>query len=311
MIGQILSTLLDVILPLSIPVAAGAVLVRFRKLETAHLLTLVLYFLAPVLIFRTLLTAQLSSGDVRDSLLFSFLNLAVMWALSAGLSRLLRLPPPETAGLSLVATLTNSVNYGLPLVLLAYGKAGLDKASVYVILQMIIVHTFGVFFAARSRFSVRGAIKSVFSLPALYAAVLAILLRAFGISLPSGLDQGVSMVASAYSPVVLVVLGAQMAIVGQSAREHGPVPAFWAGLALRMLLSPLVAWSCLLVLGVTGTAFPVLLVLASMPVAVNAVILAEKFDAAPRLVSRCILWTTLASFVTLPLLLTVIGPAVP
>ncbi len=190
MIGQILSTLLDVILPLSIPVAAGAALVRFRKLETAHLLTLVLYFLAPVLIFRTLLTAQLSSGDVRDSLLFSFLNLAVMWALSAGLSRLLRLPPPETAGLSLVATLTNSVNYGLPLVLLAYGKAGLDKASVYVILQMIIVHKFGVFFAARSRFSVRGAIKSVFSLPALYAAVLAILLRASGSPFPQGWIKG-------------------------------------------------------------------------------------------------------------------------
>jgi predicted permease len=40
-----------------------------------------------------------------------------------------------------------------------------------------------------------------------------------------------------------------------------------------------------------------------MPVAVNAVILAEKFGAVPNIVSKCILWTTLASIVLLPVLI--------
>lgn len=306
LIQPILSTLLHVILPLSIPVAAGALLVRFRRLETSHLLTLVLYFLTPMLIFRTLLTAQLSAGDVRDAFFFSMLNLVVMWALAAISSRLLRLSTHEAAGLSLVATLTNSVNYGLPLVLLAYGTAGLDKASVYVVLQMIIVHTFGVYFAARSHFSVRDAIRSVFALPSLYAALLAVALRMAKWQLPAGLDQGVAMVASAYSPVVLVVLGAQMARVGQNSKGRSLGTASWVGLALRALVSPLAAWACLAILGITGTAFSVLLILASMPVAVNAVILAEKFDAAPGMVSRCILWTTLLSFFMLPVLITLL-----
>ncbi len=307
MLQPILSTLLHVILPLSIPVVAGALLVRFRRLETSHLLTLVLYFLTPVLIFRTLLSARLTLGDMRDAVLFSFLNLALMWGLSAASSRLLRLPAHEAAGLSLVATLTNSVNYGLPLVSLAYGQVGLDKASVYVVLQMIIVHTFGVYFAARSHFSVRNAVRSVFALPSLYAAILAVILRVAKLELPAGLDQGVSMVASAYSPVVLVVLGAQMAYVSQTSKGRSLGVASWAGLLLRALISPFAAWACLALLGISGTSFSVLLILASMPVAVNAVILAEKFNAAPGMVSRCILWTTLSSFLILPLLIVVLN----
>ncbi|EFU38853.1 Auxin Efflux Carrier [Paenibacillus vortex V453] len=56
----------------------------------------------------------------------------------------------------------------------------------------------------------------------------------------------------------------------------------------------------LAILSIKGTLFSVILILSAMPAAVNAVILAEEYDAAPKLVSRCILWTTLASFIVLP-----------
>jgi predicted permease len=46
-----------------------------------------------------------------------------------------------------------------------------------------------------------------------------------------------------------------------------------------------------------------LFILAGMPVAVNAVILAEKFNASPKFVSKCILWTTLISFIVLPFMI--------
>ena len=75
------------------------------------------------------------------------------------------------------------------------------------------------------------------------------------------------MIAEAYSPMVLLILG---------------------------------------LLGLDGMLRSVLAVEASMPVAVNSVILADKFDAASGLVSRCILWTTLASFAALPLLITLV-----
>ncbi|WP_342480806.1 AEC family transporter [Paenibacillus sp. FSL L8-0340] len=307
MIETVLSTLFKVILPLSIPVIAGALLGRFKNLDTKPLLTLYLYFLSPAIILDTLATAEISFDDVYKTLSFSLLNLFLLWGLANVLGRILKLAPAEAAGLTLVSTFTNSVNYGLPLVLLAFGQLGLDKASVYVIGQMVIVNTIGVYFAARSQFSVRSAVKSVFSLPAIYAAILALMLRALGLHMPDELASGVSMAAGAYSPVVLAILGAQMVKVKAAQTERNVQLAFWTGITVRLLLAPLLAALVLLLLNITGTLFSVLLILASMPVAVNSVVLAERFSSSPSLVSRCIVWTTLASFLVLPVLIVVVG----
>lgn len=307
MIDKVLSTLVEVIVPLSIPVISGALLGRYKNLDTKPLLTLYLYFLSPAIILDTLATAEISFDDVYKTLAFSLLNLLVLWALAKLLGRVLKLAPAEAAGLTLISTFTNSVNYGLPLVLLAFGQLGLDKASVYVIAQMVIVNTIGVYFAARSQFSAGSAVRSVFSLPAIYAAILALLLRALGLHMPQEIASGVSMVAGAYSPVVLAILGVQMVRVQTAQVARNVQLAFWTGMSVRLLLAPLSAALLLFLLNISGTLFAVLLILASMPVAVNSVVLAERFGSSPALVSRCILWTTLASFLVLPILISIVG----
>lgn len=278
---------------------------RFKNWDTRSLSTFSLYILSPALIFNTLLHAEITWTDVTSTFWFSIINLIALWALAELLSRIFRLGASEKAGLTLVSTFTNCVNYGLPLVLLAFGQLGLDKASVYVIGQMIIVNTVGIFFAARSEFTVKDAILSVFRMPSIYAAGIAIALRASNLSLPDTLDGGISMLAAGYSPVVLAILGAQML------RPKGAtVPwlpnvrrAFWTGLVVRLAAAPILSWLILTALQVEGTLFSVLLILASMPTAVNAVILAEQFNASPQFVSRCILWTTAASMLMLPIMI--------
>ncbi|WP_427051728.1 AEC family transporter [Paenibacillus sp. TC-CSREp1] len=305
MFTSFVMTLYHVFLPISLPVIGGMLLKRFKAWDTRPLSTFSLYILSPALIFHTLLHAEITWTDVTSTFWFSVLNLIALWALAELLSRIFGLGAPEKAGLTLVSTFTNCVNYGLPLVLLAFGQLGLDKASVYVIGQMIIVNTVGIFFAARSEFTVKKAIGSVFRMPTIYAAVVAILLRTFSISLPEALDGGVSMVATGYAPIVLAILGAQM-LRSKGDREpwqNNVRRAFWAGLVVRLAAAPLLSWLILKALHVEGTLFPVLLILASMPTAVNAVILAEQFGASPQFVSRCILWTTAASMLILPIMI--------
>ncbi|MGG1596656.1 AEC family transporter [Paenibacillus naphthalenovorans] len=305
MFQTVVSTLFQVIVPLSVPVIAGALLGRYRNLETKPLMTLYLYFLSPALILDTLNRANLSFDDIYKTLAFCILNLILMWAVANGLGRILKWSSSEIAGLTLISTFTNAVNYGLPLVLLAFGTLGLEKASIYVIIQMIIVNTIGIYFAARSQFSVKNAIQSVFSLPAIYAAMLAVVLRTLDVDLPAGIEKGVSLVAAAYSPVVLVILGAQMVSVSAEMDAKLQTP-FWMGMTVRLLVAPVVACFVLYVLNIEGILFSVMLLLASMPVAVNAVILAERFNASPRVVSKCILWTTLASFIVLPVMIALV-----
>ncbi|WEG11168.1 AEC family transporter [Pullulanibacillus sp. KACC 23026] len=306
MIEAILSTLWQVIVPLFIPVVMGAILFRFKNLDTKPFITVTLYFFTPALIFDTLTKAQISHGDVFKTFAFSVLNLILLWAVANAFGKLFKLPSDETAGLTLVSTFTNSVNYGLPLVLLAFGKAGLDKASVYVIMQMIIVNTIGIYFAARSQFSVKNALKSIFTLPAIYASIAAILFRMFDLHMPGGIAKGITMVSNAYSPIVLTILGAQMASVVMAKEEHKAQLSLWVGFLTRLVLSPFIALLCFYLLHIHGILESVLLVLACMPVAVNAVILAQKFNASPKLVSKCILYTTLLSFLFLPVLIVLI-----
>lgn len=307
---NLLHTLYQVFLPISLPVIGGILLKRFRNLDSKPIATMSLYVLTPAIVFNTLLHADISLNDIGTTISFSLLSLVLLWAIAIGMSRILQLNKEEQAGLTLISTFTNCVNYGLPLVLLAFGQLGLDKASVYVIGQMIIVNTVGVFFAARSQFSVKQAGLAIFRLPAIYATLIAVILRVTDIALPTALDSGFVMLAAAYSPVALVVLGTQMISVGSTSATvtanqttQSSNRAFWAGLSIRLLVAPLLSWLLLTWLQVEGILFSVLLILTSMPTAVNAVILAGQFNAAPKLVSRCILWTTLASFILMPVLI--------
>ena len=73
MIQNLFSTLFQVIVPLSLPVLAGALLSRFKQLEIKPLLTLVLYYLTPVLIFQYINEGgSFTSGYLFNSSLFSY-----------------------------------------------------------------------------------------------------------------------------------------------------------------------------------------------------------------------------------------------
>lgn len=306
MLAEIFSTLFDVIVPLSLPVIAGALLFRFGKLEIKPLLNFALYYITPFLIFDTLMEARLSREDVYLTLAYSLLTLFLLAFVANILGKLLKLPANDIAGLTLISSFTNAVNYGIPLTLLAFGQLGLEKASVYIVMQMVMMHTLGIFFAARSHFTIKNAFKSVFALPAIYAVLLAMVLRTFDFTLPGGLSTGVSMIAEAYPPIVLAVLGAQMANVKTESITRNTRITFWSGMGMRLLIAPLIALLCLNLLDIKGIMFSTLLVLSCMPVAINAGILAEKFDASPKVLTKTILWTTLLSFFILPILIVLV-----
>ena len=79
MIQKSFSTLFQVIVPLALPVVAGALLSKYKQLEIKPLLTLVLYYLTPALIFHTLMNAEVSSQDVYKTFAFSISSLILLW----------------------------------------------------------------------------------------------------------------------------------------------------------------------------------------------------------------------------------------
>ncbi|HLS91638.1 MAG TPA: AEC family transporter, partial [Limnochordia bacterium] len=78
---------------------------------------------------------------------------------------------------------------------------------------------------------------------------------------------------------------------------------------VRLVIPPLVLWPVLTWIGADGVMRDVLLAQAAMPVAVTAVAFTSEFDARPDLVGASVITTTLASLVTVTILLELLGAA--
>ena len=73
----------------------------------------------------------------------------------------------------LVVMFSNGGNYGLPVVLFAFGRDALSHASVYFVTSAVLVYTVGVLLAASGRRSIRRALLGILKVPAAWAVAAA------------------------------------------------------------------------------------------------------------------------------------------
>jgi predicted permease len=112
----------------------------------------------------------------------------------------------------------------------------------------------------------------------------------------------VALLAGALIPTMLVALGAQLAAAGI------PRPNLDMALAsaVRLLVGPALALALAAPFGLAGVERGVGVLQASMPAAVLASIIALENDLLPEFVTTTVLFSTLASIVTLTFVLTLI-----
>ena len=123
-----------------------------------------------------------------------------------------------------------------------------------------------------------------------------------GVALPFRLDEGVRLMGQAAIPVLLLTLGMQM---GQTPFRMGPFEG--AASALRLLFAPLLAYGVGLLLGLPPLEHQVLVLQSATPIAVNAFLLTKEFGGdAPR-VARSVVVSTFLAFLTVPLVLYLLG----
>jgi predicted permease len=129
------------------------------------------------------------------------------------------------------------------------------------------------------------------------------------IALLPSLYQAIKLLSQAAVPVFMLVLGMQLGGNGGKDEPGARLPAGAMVLAgvNRLVLSPLLAWGLVSLVGLEGVTGQATIMEAAMPSAVLMVILAIEFDAQPRFVSAVVVGTTLASMVTLTLLLSLWG----
>jgi malate permease and related proteins len=306
----VLNVLLEVLLPVALVAGVGMVLRWRMALDQVTLNRVVLYGMSPALIFTGLVEADLSGTTALKMIALSVGLVAVMAMLTALIALPLGLRGPDLSAMLLVSLFMNSGNYGLPATRFAFGEAGFTLALFYFIAQSLMAQTLGVAVAAAGAARagpgmLRAVTLRMLRMPQVYATVAALLVRASGFDplaasgLAAGLFRGLALLGEATLPMMLLVLGTQLA--GGVVIEEPGLVALATG--LRLLVSPLLAYGLGLALGLDQLALAVGVLLAGMPAAVHTTITALEFNTRPSLVVGTVVVSSLLSLVTLSLIL--------
>jgi len=301
-----LTILADDILPIFLVAAAGFLLARHLHVDVTSVSLVTFNALAPCLVFTQLVTSRVGAGEFGRIVAFTVLLVACIGAAARLVAIPFRLDRPHLMAFLIVVMFSNAGNYGLSVVLFAFGPEVLSRAVVYFVTSALLVYSVGSVLASSGRRSAGAALLGLVRVPALWGVLAAVLVIWSGVTLPTGVFRPVELLGSAAIPVMLLVLGMQFE-KGAWPERPGLVAAA-AGLAI--VGSPLIGLGLAPLLGIDGITRQAVLVEAAMPSAVITTILALEFDVAPRFVTSVVVVTTLASSVTVSMLIALLKSGV-
>lgn len=302
------------VLPVVAVVVVGYLLGRARALDPRPLSTVTIYVLAPALVFHSLVVTDLPLGDVLRVGAGVLAFTLVMVLGSDALGRLAGKREPVLGSIVLVAAFPNAGNLGTPISDIAFGATGRQTAVLFFTVQLLLMYTIGTYLAARSGGNAGFAgVKKVFAIPLFYVVVAAGALRATGVNPPadSGVVGTIGLVGNAAIPIMLLLLGSQLARTDYGDVLAGTGPC----IGLRLLVAPLVGLALGFALGFeTATVARVFVLETAMATAITPLILVLEFAAtrsregvtAPGYVSTCVLVTTLLALPVITVLIAVL-----
>ena len=302
LVDTLLAIFVRVIVPVMITVGVGYLAARLLVFDLKMLARLGLYVLVPCLTFTAMARTTLAAGEFGRIVAFTLISVPLLWGLSSVAARLLKLPAAEAGAFHISILFTNAVNFGFPVLLLAYGPAALERGIVYAMTAQIVMQSLGVYLAARGRADFRSAMKRTWSMPGLYALIAGILVKALAIPVPAPLFDPLKLIGDSLVPFLLLVMGMQLAAVNL----RGSWKAASVAAVLRLVVAAGLSFGLARGLGLTGLTRQTMILENSMPSAILGVALAQEFDAAPELITKIIFLTTLAGLFTLTLLLTLV-----
>jgi predicted permease len=299
-----LSTLLEIlihdILPVFVVIGLGYFFARRdpgADLRTATRLTF--YVLSPCLVFVSLIESNVDGGETAQIFVFVLLMVLVMGALAWVTGRAMRLTTPQMMGFLLAVMFVNAGNYGLGVTRLAFGVEAEARAVIYFASSSILVYTLGTLIASGFKGGWRGMIKHLLLLPQVYALLAVFVIRAANWQVPEPIMEGLSLPARAAIPLMLLLLGMQLA--SASVGEYWKAAS--VGTALRLLVAPFVAVGLAALLNLGGPARQAGILEASMPTAVISTLIAAEYKAEPQLVTSTVVLSTLLSPISLSIII--------
>lgn len=184
-----------------------------------------------------------------------------------------------------------------------YGAEGVAVSGVFIAYMIVMTNVMSVLvmnhYGTAGKKSLRGMLVALLQNPLIIGALIGLLLNMGELKIAGAVEQFMSYLGNAATPLSLMSVGAGLMLNLQGSRALATLYV----VGLKLLVLPMVTLALLFSLGASGVPANVALLYASVPCAGNAYILARQMGGDAPAMASMITWTTLASTLTITLIL--------
>jgi malonate transporter and related proteins len=308
-------SILTIVAPVFALIASGFIARRIGVMGMAAVSELnrfVVYLALPALLFDVMANAKPSDLAQPEYIAAFGLACGAVFYVTVGISLLLGKPLTTASIGGLLASYANTAYMGIPVLLMMFGPASLVPVTIASILTVCVLFASGIVLieigGQSERRPLRLAYKVLASLvrnPLLIAPVLGALYGATGLGVPAPAEAFLKLLGGAASPLALVVIG--LFLAEPRAIEKSDVGAASALAAVKLLVQPALTWGLAHTFGVPQPLAVMAILLAAMPTGTGPFMVAEFYRLPAVVTSATILFSTLGSLITLPVLMLLLG----
>jgi predicted permease len=276
---------------------AGLEPVQTRKVLTS----LVYYLLLPALVLSVLWKAELGSTTLLIAM-SAALAVTVGMGLSALTCHVCRARPAVTGAVILAAAFPNSTYLGLPVLEAAFGPWARGVAIQYDLFACTpLLFTAGILVAAHygdARVRAPNMLGELLRIPALWAAVVAVLLNVMEVPSHTVIDGLLGLLERGVVPLMLFSLG--LSLKWSRSQWHALPPVIPVVL-LRLLIIPAIIVLFTSAIGVSGEWKAAVVLETAMPSMVLGIVFCDRYNLDVSLYAATVTITTALSLLTLPM----------
>lgn len=301
-------TFFNVIFPLFLIIFSGYALRSFLPIDVKSLVKLQLYLLIPSVLFVKVYESDLTGEILTSVTLTTTIVITTMYVISLIISKLRGFSSEDTSVFINTSTFFNAGNFSLPLMQLLYtNPMAVSIQAIIMLLQNVAFFTIGMFTIGKSDGNSKKAMGYIFKMPFLYIIITAIIFKKINITIWDPIWQSLSILSTTYGGVALITLGAQLR---ESKFSFGNMRIYLSNI-LRLIISPLVGFTIVMILGIEGITAQVLVIAMGAPTAVNVALTSIEFDNKPEFASQAVLTSTALSAVTMTLVIIFVQTVIP
>ena len=176
------------------------------QIDEKSLVLISLYFLQPIMIFWGLTKEPINYEFILSPIFFIFCMASTLLLMLLYSKFIFSSKTDENIFLA-TALIGNTGNLGIPLGIALFGEQSVPYTSIINIANIFFMYTISIYFFAREQFNFKQSLKSIFKIPVILFALLALAVNYYEIPIPKEFDFALEMGAYTSLTLQLIIFG--------------------------------------------------------------------------------------------------------